>query len=756
MSTAQKPRALPAPMLWPAVFWASGLVLGRQFDLSWQIPLVIALALLLAAIPLKNIRTPLILLCLLLLGFLYPKLQHQHQSPLAEALAQKGSLRREVSFRVIRPLSDHSYEVDLLSLAGRPVSERILLLEDSPLHAGISYQSVAEINRAMRDPIMDLGDARFPGIMKLLWDADAISSKEDMDLRSRIEFFIRNRLNPLPEEDAALASALLLSDPSHRKVKQELLSRSGMSHLVVVSGLHVLILYFILITILRFFLPSRLADLAFIVLICGFAALNHWAAPISRSILMISLAILAKWLSRPLSALQNLSISLFVITLLRPAELFGIGLQLSFLAVLIITVFLTKVRPSIMDSFLKRNAYLLLNYILLSLVVGISILPLTLYYFGTASLNGILANLLGLPIVAVLLALALCIIAFPFEGFYLSYSYIAELWQRWLEFCASLPLALQDHWLSLNQSIALGLLIILLLMILKGRWHSVKRLGLALCLLAALLFFMPIKHRNQVIIFNAGTADCSLIFAENGQSIMIDSGGLSGQRAETSLGESEDIYQNSWLRKRLISPLKRMQLKELDYLLITHLHSDHAAGIPALFRHLNIHNLILSRQAYNSADWQKLSREIDPTKTRIITVKDTFSIAYGSQRLKILHPDANYHDLDENNASIVCRFDSGTARYLFTGDIEAPAEAYLCRHYPQELKAEYLKVPHHGSRGSSSKDFLDAVDPRVAWICCSKNNVHGFPHPESLRRMRLKAMQIVYTYDGSIRYSLDD
>jgi competence protein ComEC len=739
-------------MLWPVVFWTSGLLLSRYAQIPWPFIAISALATGLAALLTGKLRTPLILLLFLLLGFL--RMQSEARSPdtFESVLAERGSIRQEINFKAIRPISESAWEVRLSKIAGYSTDLRLLLFDSAEYIPGAGYEALADINKLTNDPILDIHPTRYQAGMRLVLPAELSRDHAQLSIPSKVALYITQRLERLPPEQAGLAKALLLSDPGHKREKQNLLSAAGLSHLVVVSGLHVLMLYFIIITILRYFLPWRMADIVFLIVIIAFAALNHWAPPITRAILMISLALLAKWLSRPLSAAQNLSISFFIITLLRPMELFSVGLQLSFTAVAIIIFAMPRISLRIISS--NRFVQDLAQYTMLSICVGIGILPLTLYYFGVASLNGIFANLIGLPLMAALLGLSLSLLIFPFTPLYLAYGFVADLWQRWLSLCASLPFQIRDYWLSAGQSLSLALLLMLAALAFKAKWKALKYIAAPLLLTSALLWFWPNAQRNRMIIYNAGTADCSMIFTADGKSIMIDSGGLSTILPERSLQDAVDLYQDSWMRKRLISQLRRSRVRKLDYLLITHLHSDHAGGLVALFRHLQIRNLILSQQALASEDWQGLRPNLQLDNTHVIAVSDTFSLHFGKQKLKILHPDRAYSGSDENNLSIVCRFDDGANSYLFTGDIETEAETYLADKYPEELRARYLKVPHHGSRSSSGSAFLEAVNAQEAIISCAKRNVHAFPHPEALQRLQAAGSNIRYTHDGSIMLRL--
>ncbi len=737
-------------MLFPVMFWTGGIILARWLPVAIWIPISTGICLFVLALFYRPGRTHLILLLFLVLGFLRYSIGIGSPGALEKALAERNSLRQELSFRVIRRMSERALAVELNRIAGREVSEQLLLFDVGEYSPGASYTALADIRRLSNDPILDIHPNRFAGSLTLVLPAVRDPEAGEKQYLSKVADFVYRRLKPLPKDHAALARALLLSDSALTGNDKILLSRAGISHLVVVSGLHVLLLYFIIITLLRFFLPFRVADVAFLIVICAFAALNHWAPPICRAILMIGIGMAAKWLSRPLSSGQNLSLSLFIITLISPDQLFNLGLILSFTAVAIIVFALPKLPRIKQASPLVNGSISLLNYMLLSLVVGIGMLPLTLYFFGTASLNGVIGILLGLPLISALLALALTILIFPIGPFYHAFAAVADLWQWWLEFCARLPFQLSDHWLSAGQSIALGLVIVVFMLLvqarLKGRWIQ----AVALLMIAAVLFFWPRGARNRITTYNAGTADCSLIHTSDGSTVMIDTGGVSTQRAETALADSTILRGDSWANKKLVPALLRTGVKTIDYLILTHLHSDHAGGLAAICKHLRVKNILISRHTMDSEDWQMLSSSIDLSGTRIHALADTMSLRFGSQTLTILHPDRNYVAIDDNNASIVCLFDDSEQRYLFTGDIEAEAEDYLLTNYADFLAADILKVPHHGSRGSSTAAFLDAVKAEEAWISCSASNVYGFPHPETLRRLKAAGMEVLTTAGGSI------
>ncbi|MDD2506487.1 MAG: DNA internalization-related competence protein ComEC/Rec2 [Candidatus Cloacimonetes bacterium] len=736
-------------MLWPVVFWVAGIIVGHHLQVPIVGVVLSAMGLAFAALALKSLRSVVILMLFFSFGILRYEGSKKEDSGLIDILNTKTELQQRMQYRVDTKLGDNVFQASLMKIADFEVSEKVLLYHSNELDVGHSYSSLSMLEPSLSDPLLDIYPQRFKAVLRPVLPPEDLSVKFKPNLVSRVRTQLQERMDRYFGAYSPLAKALVLSDTNFKREHRLELSRAGITHLIVVSGLHVMMLSMIFMTILRLFFPLRPAEGLFMIFLLFFAALNNWAPPILRAMLMIDLLILSRWLSRHLGAAQNLSVSLFVITLINPAELFQLGLQLSFLSVALIVFALPQIRHN-GRSVLRRTAVTLSNYMLVSFVVGLGIAPLTLYYFGTASLNGILANLLGIPLMTLLLALSIIVLLFPFGVFICVFKVIADIWQYWTDICAQLPFFIEGYWVSLAQALAAGLFVFLLILLIKGRFRLLLKVSLPLVLLVLVLLLLPAYHKDEVIFFNAGVADCSLIFDDLGHSLMIDTGGVPGSRAETDM--SEDSKGESWMQKKLLIWLARNRIRTLDYLLVTHLHTDHAGGLSAILSNLNVKNLIISKQDLDSDVWQSLAPHLSLEDTNIVCITDTMSITMGNGRLKILHPDSQFTDAEMNNQSVVCRYDTDALSFLFTGDIEKEAEDWLLQHYPAELKADILKVAHHGSRGSSSTAFLDTVKPIEAVFPSSKRNVYGFPHPDVVHRMNNAGTMLRYTYNGSIRY----
>jgi competence protein ComEC len=745
-------RSAPSPLLWPLIFWLAGIVIGRHLAPGLWLSLALAGGFALLAVFSKGLRPPLILLLFCVGGNLHWQAHGTKAQPFADYLLQRGQIQQEICFKVQRSSGPKTYQVQLYELAGHQLSEPMLLIYPEELSVGGSYSTLAEIQPLRDDAILDIHSRNYQGLIRPLKTLEQVESTDTPTLVFRARKAIQDRLDEALGVYSPLAQALLLSDSDFKREHRQSLNRAGIMHLVVVSGLHVLMLSLFLLVILRAIFPRIWAEAIFMLLLLAFAALNNWAPPITRAMLMIDLVILSRWLSRPLSIAQNLSVSLFVITIVSPAQFFNLGLQLSFTAVALIAFVLPLFRSPTESSGLRSYPRKILGYMLISLVVSLGIAPLTLYYFGTASLNGVLANLLGLPLIMLLLALSILILIWDIQPFILCFQALTDLWQVWLKLCAKLPLSWEGQWISLPIAIALGLFLLVIVLKVRRSWRAWIKLAIPISLAIAALLFWPLSPKNELYIFNSGVSDCSLIFADDGSSMMIDTGGLIGQRAEIDL-EAIDQTQ-SWLQNNLLRWLQRKRVNTLDYVVITHLHGDHAGGIYDLLRGLKVKNLILSDDSIHSELWQQTAPLLELQHTKIIAITDTCTIKLGSHRLKFLHPDLDFYATDLNNQSLVCRYDAGSQSILFTGDIEREAEIYLSEHYPQELRAQILKVPHHGSRSSSNTEFLACVRPQTAVINTAQRNVYGFPHEQSIKRLTEVGAEIRYTYEGSQRFLL--
>ncbi len=466
---------------------------------------------------------------------------------------------------------------------------------------------------------------------------------------------------------------------------------------------------------------------------------------------MIGLLVLGRWRSIPLGGPQLLAVSLVAITLASPAQLFDAGLQLSFICVGVILLAVPRrvwiSERRVPSERLRKPLNRAVDLLLINLAVSVAILPVTLYHFGTASFNGIVGNLLGIPLIGALLLVSFLVLLLP-GGNFVSAAYIAsyrvllDLFEAWSGWVARLPFYLDNRWLSGWQLAGGALLALCGLHLLRQlRWNRrilpAAALGLALLIVPDWL-----KHdAGGIHVFACGTADCILARFPDGDQLLIDSG---------------PMYYNatqSWAQRKLLPWVKRKQMGDLDWMVLTHLDVDHSGGFEDIARAWKPRHLIVSDEITRDARWRQWQDAGLLTGITVHSVRDTVSFQLRSARLKFLHPAADFLAASSNAGSLVFRLDHAGTSYLFTGDADIEAEEHMLSRFPEELKADYLKAGHHGSRSSSSPAFVRAVLPREVWITAAPRNRWDFPHPEPLAAFRQYGARIRGTAGGSIYHS---
>ncbi len=709
----------PAPLLIPVLAWCLGMLLAKTLPITQNWLWLAAGLFFVLALAIKPARSfALIFLCVVLGALRWQA--SAVPSTLDLVLQSRGHVQQEAEFTVTKLFSKDGgiHEIRLEELAGVRVREPLTLIYSPELELGQSYKALLEVIPGTHDPVLDTFPARHRAYVRQgLTKLDKPRAAVPIALwRAKL---LKN-LDAKLGEDAHLAKALLFTDTQSKAEIREPLIRSGMIHLIVVSGLHIWFIY---------------------------AALNHWSPSVTRAILMIGLMIVSRWRGIRVGGAQLLALSLLIITALDPTQLFNIGLQLSFLCIGVIILGLPKIRwikeKDLLAELPRERLNRLLDILLMNLAVGLAVMPVTLFYFGTASLNGIVGNLLGIPLASVLLTVSFLVLLIP-GGNWLSAAYITaykvimKLFLGWTDLVASLPFYLENAWINWVQLVGAMLLVVGFLWMLrhlKFSWKSLPAVALGVFLL---IFpkFAP-QQEAGIYVFDCGTGDCILACFPDGSKLMVDTG-PKWHNAETS-----------WATRKLLPWLKKQHIDKLDWLVLTHLDADHSGGFPDLANHLKIENMAITDETARDSRWEVWKQEGLLQGIDLLMVTDTLSVHTAGARLKFLHPDKNFFVDSSNSGSILFRMDYRGKSYLFTGDADIGAEAHLLAHYPQELKADFLKAGHHGSRTSSCREFVRAVNPEEVWITAGERNQWGFPHPEPMSHFRRYAKRIRGTAEGS-------
>ncbi|HYO84400.1 MAG TPA: ComEC/Rec2 family competence protein, partial [Bryobacteraceae bacterium] len=373
--------------------------------------------------------------------------------------------------------------------------------------------------------------------------------------------------------------------------------------------------------------------------------------------------------------------------------------------------------------------------VLISACIQAALAVPMIFYFHRISVTSVLANLTVSPAlsVAVPAAFLACLTGI---GPVVQITRLLLWWSgAAVEFWASL----ESAWRTPDPPVALAVFCLVSLTILGCCLCVRTRPGItwfaaaaALTGVAAVstLHVAPILHPGELelSIIDVGQGDSLLVVAPDGKTLLVDGGGAPSfdPRFKPALDIGEDV----------VSPyLWRRGISRLDVIAVTHLHADHAAGLPALIRNFRPAELWTGGLAPGSLT-EDVLRAARSSGTRVVQLNESVAVRLGSARVTVLAPAGEYRPgaSASNSDSLVLRIAHGSRSFLLTGDADHRVETALMAH-PETLEADVLKVAHHGSRSSSQTDFLAAVRPLFAAISAGADNSYGHPHPELVERL---------------------
>jgi competence protein ComEC len=533
----------------------------------------------------------------------------------------------------------------------------------------------------------------------------------------------------------ALLKALTIGDDNGLSSKNwDTFRITGVTHLIVISGSHIALVaglvYWLTIKlwtrlgILRFS-PPRIAALASLVTAIGYASLAGYVIPTKRAVIMLGMVAIASFYQRQFSHLQSFAIALLAMLIYSPTMLLSIGFWLSFLAVALI---LYRVAGRL------KSPPNWLNGVDIQLTVSLGLSPLLLFFFQQTSLISPLVNFIAVPIVELIVVpLALIQIAamwiFPWlaDKIFVVLDFILQSLMQFFEFAKTLPNASIDSPQPSFFTLVLSCLGLLWLFAPRGipaRW-----LGLILNL--PLLF--PILPK-----LNYGEAIVTVLDVGQGLSVAVQT-------------------QNHWLLydtgaafphhsgdmgKNVVLPFFRYQgVKKLDTLLISHSDNDHIGGAKSVLENVKVEQILTS-----------VPEKFTPYQ-EIMACQTGQNWTWDNVVFTILSPAKTFEG--DNNNSCVLKVETANGAVLLTGDIEATAENWLVENAGEQLRANVLVAPHHGSKTSSTWAFLNAVKPETVLIPAGYRN--QFHHPSKdiwARYQSLNAKIFTSANDGALTVQL--
>lgn len=545
---------------------------------------------------------------------------------------------------------------------------------------------------------------------------------------------VQQLFDVMDEDDAGILCAMLLGEKAYLpEEEKELYQKTGIGHMLAISGLHISFLGAGLFFFLRkYVLPMRAAVLITVFFLFLYGEFTGFPVATTRAVLMMCCLLFARYTGRSYDSLSALSFSGILTLVEQPTQLFQCGFLLSYAAMAGILLFAPVLEKMDGAGGIKKA-------ILSGVSVFATTMPVMLWFYYEICPYSVLANLVVLPVLSLLIGVGMagCVLSFFWlsgSGFVLaSVHYVLQFYEYVCRLVQALPGSVIVTGRPPLWFIILYYVVLFAAVWSYGRWERRVSVCAGVALFAILCFFAKRKVDFLYTQLSVGQGDCACIFS-GGSTYLID-GGSSSQGA---------VGKNT-----IRNFLKYYGRTQIDRVFISHSDADHTNGIVELVEKqdawgLRVGCILLPQLQEQDENYEKLVRIFAEHGTTVVTMKKGDYLTEGGLTISCLHPFPDYEWKSENDYSLTLQICYEDMRILSTGDLEESGESML-----GELDGPYdlLKVGHHGSKTSTSADFLRRVSPLHAVISAGKKNRYGHPAPETIRKLEEQGVRIWSTIE---------
>lgn len=564
-----------------------------------------------------------------------------------------------------------------------------------------------------------------------------------------------------PDEEAGILEAMLFGEKSELSGDiKELYQAAGISHVLVISGLHISLLALAVAGILRRLgFPMPVWVILSVGVLAGYGILIGQPTTAVRALLMFFVLQGARLLGRSYDLLSALAFAGILMLLDNPDLILDGGCRLSFCAVIGVGWYVSeknKIFRSIGEKEKRKNrgkggkgssAGAILENIRAGWYLWLFTLPVMLDTFYQVSVVGILWNLVAIPLLPVIIASGGLGVVLAGWNIFLgslagSPAYgMLQLYQEIGNISEKLPVGMWTPGQPSKPVIAGYYLVIFLLVLVEKqlikrekRWKIRKIFpGMELCSMLLLLLLMahPWQQREKITFLDVGQGDASLL-QSGGQTLLLDGGSTSQKNVGTYV---------------ILPYIKQQGISCLEAVVLTHTDQDHINGVTEVLEEgkkgwLTVKNLMYPYWMKGTEQGKQLKKLAEEAGASCRKIRAGDRLTIGKAEAVVLYPKEQEKIAEPNAGSLVLFWKWEGVRAMFTGDLPEEKERELLQNLPA---CEILQVGHHGSATSTCREFLEQVQPSLAVISCAMKNRYGHPSPDTVDRLKKTGCEIRYT-----------
>jgi len=491
-------------------------------------------------------------------------------------------------------------------------------------------------------------------------------------------------------------------------------------------------------------MSPRASSLALAAFLVFYTILIEGSPSVLRATFMTLAYLAGRLLWKDVHVLNTISASAVLLLLLNPSSLFDAGFQLTYVATLSIILF----TPPLLKK-LPRLPFKATELACLSVTAALGVAPLIARNFNRVTLSSLLLNFVAIPLVGLIMGIGYAFLPFA-TAFPAAAGPPAAVLGFLVAVFARISHALDPFpFLSFRvptprAGIVFGYFLFLGLTLVRPRFRGQRVLvGAGFSLFFFVLVVSPFRPGSpelRVTMIDVGQGESLLVEFPGRRTMLIDGGGLAASSFD--VGE------------RVVSPvLWRKGIKKIDYLVLTHPHPDHLAGLVAVAKNFRVGEFWEGGPTRVDGLYADLLRALPSGVIRRRCGRG-FRRREGEVSIAVLHPEMPAVAVG-NDGSLVIKIALGRTAFLLTGDVGAATEREFLE-ADLDLGSAVLKAGHHGSASSTSTAFLAAVRPGVVLVSAGEGNTYGFPSSEVLGRCRSAGAEVFRTdVDGAVEISAD-